>query len=167
MATPVIAAVNGVAVGGGFSLALACDIRFAAESARFGSVFITRGVSSCDMGTSYLLPRIVGVSRAAELMLTGRVFDVAEAERIGLVQDVVPDGEVVGRALGTARLIAANSPMAVWMTKETLWQNVDAPSYRHALDTENRTQVMCTFSGEIAEAFRAFVDETEPRWKRL
>lgn len=167
MATPVIAAVNGVAVGGGFSLALACDVRFAAESARFGSVFITRGVSSCDMGTSYLLPKIVGVSRAAELMLTGRVFDVAEAERYGLVQDVVPDGEVVERALVTARQIAANSPMAVWMTKETLWQNVDAPSYRHALDMENRTQVMCSFSGEIGEAFKAFVEKREPTWKRL
>ena len=70
-----IAAVNGAAVGGGFAMALSCDIRFASESARFGSVFITLGVSSCDMGTSYLLPRLVGASRAAELMLTGRIFD--------------------------------------------------------------------------------------------
>lgn len=167
MRTPVLAAVDGVAVGGGFSLALACDVRFAGRSARFGSVFITRGVSSCDMGTSYLLPKIVGVSRAAELMLTGRVFGCDEAQAMGLVQDVAPDGEVVERARVTARQIAANPPMGVWMTKETLWQNIDAPSYRHALDMENRTQVMCTFSGEIEAAFRAFVDRTEPRWKHL
>ena len=89
---PVIAAVNGAAVGGGFAMALSCDIRFASESARFGSVFITLGVSSCDMGTSYLLPRLVGASRAAELMLTGRIFDAAEAREMELVLDVVPDG---------------------------------------------------------------------------
>ena len=80
---PVIAAVNGAAVGGGFAMALSCDIRFASESARFGSVFITLGVSSCDMGTSYLLPRLVGASRAAELMLTGRIFDAAGSARDG------------------------------------------------------------------------------------
>ncbi len=167
MKTPVIAAVNGAAVGGGFSLALACDIRFASESAKFGSIFITLGVSSCDIGTSYLLPKIVGISRAAELMLTGRKFDAEEARAIGLVQDVVDDGDVVERALQTARQIAANSPMAVWMTKETLWKNVDAPSFRHALDMENRTQVMCTFSGELLNAFEAFVHKTTPTWKDL
>ena len=78
---PVIAAVNGAAVGGGFALALSCDIRYASESARFGSVFITLGVSSCDMGTSYLLPRLVGASRSAELMLTGRIFDARRGAR--------------------------------------------------------------------------------------
>jgi enoyl-CoA hydratase len=164
---PVIAAVNGAAVGGGFAFALACDIRFASESARFGAVFISRGVSACDMGTSYLLPRLVGASRAAELMLTGRVFDAAEAHDMGLVLDVVPDGEVVDRALATARLIAAHGPLAVWMTKETMWQTVDAPSMRHALDIENRTQVMCTATGELTEAFAAFRDGRPPTWNPL
>lgn len=167
MRTPVIAAVNGVAVGGGFSLALACDIRVAGKSARFGSVFVTRGVSSCDMGTSYFLPRLIGASRAAELMLTGRIFEVDEAREIGLLLDVVDDSNVVSRAVDTARLIAANAPMAVWMTKETMWQNLDAPSLRHALDMENRTQVMCTFSGEIQVAFESFVNKTTPQWKQL
>jgi enoyl-CoA hydratase/carnithine racemase len=101
---PVIAAVNGPAVGGGFAFALACDIRFSSTSGRFGAVFIARGVSACDMGTSYFLPRLVGASRAAELMLTGRVFDADEAHAMGLVLDVVPDGKVVARALTTARL---------------------------------------------------------------
>jgi enoyl-CoA hydratase/carnithine racemase len=164
---PVIAAVNGPAHGGGFALALACDIRFAARSATFGAVFIKRGVSACDMGTSYHLPRLVGASRSAELLLTGRVFDVEEAERIGLVLDVVDDGAVVDRALVTAREIAANGPLAVWMTKETMWQTVDSPSLRHALDLENRTQIMCTGTGELTAAFEAFREGREPEWGPL
>ncbi|MCU1487992.1 MAG: enoyl-CoA hydratase [Actinomycetia bacterium] len=164
---PVIAAVNGHAHGGGFALALACDIRFASESASFGAVFIKRGVSSCDMGTSYHLPRLVGASRSAELLLTGRVFDATEAREMGLVLDVVPDGDVVGRALATARQITSNPPLATWMTKETMWQTVDSPSLRHALDIENRTQVMCTATGELTEAFEAFRDGRQPTWKGL
>lgn len=164
---PVIAAVNGTAHGGGFALALACDIRFAARSASFGAVFIKRGVSACDMGTSYYLPRLVGASRSAELLLTGRVFDAAEAERIGLVIEVVDDGTVVERALEKAREIAENSPLAVWMTKETMWQTVDSPSLRHALDLENRTQILCTATGELNAAFAAFREGRKPEWSPL
>jgi enoyl-CoA hydratase len=164
---PVIAAVNGAAVGGGFALALACDIRYAAESATFGAVFIKRGVSACDMGTSYHLPRLVGASRSAELLLTGRTFGAAEAKDMGLVLDVVPDGQVIDRALVTAREIAENGPLAVWMTKETMWQTVDSPSLRHALDLENRTQIMCTGTGELAEAFAAFREGRTPTWGPL
>ena len=164
---PVIAAVNGTAHGGGFALALACDIRFASRRASFGAVFIKRGVSACDMGTSYYLPRLVGASRSAELLLTGRVFDAVEAERIGLVIEVVDDGAVVERALAKAREIAENSPLAVWMTKETMWQTVDAPSLRHALDLENRTQIMCTATGELNSAFAAFREGRKPDWSPL
>ena len=167
---PVLAAVNGAAVGGGFALSLACDIRIAAESATFGATFIKRGVSACDMGSSYHLPRIVGAARSAELLLTGRTFGAAEAREMGLVLDVVPDGEEVERALVTARQIAENSPLAVWMTKETMWQTVDAPSLRHALDLENRTQVMCTATGELTTAFATFRDQGaggRPQWNPL
>jgi enoyl-CoA hydratase/carnithine racemase len=167
---PVLAAVNGAAVGGGFALSLACDIRIAAQSASFGATFIKRGVSACDMGSSYHLPRIVGAARSAELLLTGRTFGAAEAREMGLVLDVVPDGEEVDRALVTARLIAENSPLAVWMTKETMWQTVDAPSLRHALDLENRTQVMCTGTGELTTAFATFRDQgagARPQWQPL
>jgi enoyl-CoA hydratase len=153
---PVIAAVNGAAVGGGFALALACDIRFASPAAAFGAVFIRHGVSACDMGTSYYLPRLIGAARSAELMLTGRVFDAAEAESIGLVMPVVAAEELVARAIDKAAEIAVYSPLAVWMTKETMWQNVDAPSLRHAIDMENRTQVMCTASGDLSSSFQAF-----------
>jgi len=93
------------------------------------------------------------------------VFDAEEARAMGLVLDVTDD--VVGRALETARLIAENGPLAVWMTKETMWQTIDAPSFRHALDMENRTQVMCTATGELTEAFAAFREGRPARWQPL
>jgi enoyl-CoA hydratase/carnithine racemase len=167
---PWLAAVNGPAVGGGFALALASDIRVASAQASFGAVFIKIGVSNCDMGTSYFLPRLVGASRSAELMLTGRIFGAEEALEMGLVVDVVEGstgGGVVERALATARLIRANTPFGTWMTKETMWQTVDAPSLRHALDMENRTQIMCGANGDIAEARTAFAEKRPPRWSGL
>ena len=164
---PVIAAINGTALGGGFALALACDIRLAAPQATFGAVFIRHGVSACDMGTSYHLPRLVGASRAAELMLTGRVFDAAEAATIGLVLDVVDSDALVGAAVSKAREIACHSPLAVWMTKETMWQTIDAPSLRHALDIENRTQVLCTSTGDLANSFASFREDGTPQWNPL
>jgi enoyl-CoA hydratase/carnithine racemase len=164
---PVIAAVNGFALGGGFALALACDLRYAATQATFGAVFIRHGVSACDMGTSYHLPRLIGASRAAELMLTGRVFDATEAAAIGLVLNVVDADDLLAAAVAKAREIARNSPLAVWMTKETMWQTVDAPSLRHALDIENRTQVMCTATGDLAQSFAAFRKDGAPQWNPL
>ncbi|WP_419848538.1 enoyl-CoA hydratase/isomerase family protein [Candidatus Poriferisocius sp.] len=164
---PVIAAVNGPAVGGGFAIALHCDVRMAAESARFGSVFIKVGLSSLDVGNSYLLPRIIGAGRARELMLTGRIFDATEAERIGLVSQVVPDGQVVEAAFDVARQIAANNEYGVWMTKLGANATLDAPSLRHAMELENRTQVLGTFTGNMAEASEAFREGREPRWNPL
>lgn len=159
---PVVAAVNGAAVGGGFSLSLACDVRIAAEPARFGAVFITLGISNCDMGVSYFLPRLVGAARSAELLLTGRTFDAAEAQEMGLVLDVVAPERLLDRSLELARAIAANDPLAVWMTKETMWQTIDAPSLRAALDIENRTQVLCVATGAMAEAAARFRQGEEP-----
>lgn len=164
---PVVAAVNGPAVGGGLAIALHCDVRVASESARFGSVFIKVGLSSLDVGNSYLLPRIVGAGRARELMLTGRIFDADEAERIGLVSRVVPDGQVVEAALEVARLIAVNNEYGVWMTKLGANAVLDAPSLRHAMELENRTQVLGTFTGNMAEASEAFREGREPRWNPL
>lgn len=164
---PVIAAISGPALGGGFALALACDIRFASPTATFGAVFIRHGVSACDMGTSYHLPRLVGASRSAELLLTGRTFGVEEAVRIGLVLEVGEEQELLGQALEKAREIAANSPLAVWMTKETMWQTIDAPSLRHAIDIENRTQVMCAMTGELGKSFAAFRGDGAAQWSPL
>ena len=110
---PVIAAINGAAYGGGLALACACDIRIAAESARMCVQFIKVGIGGCDIGISYTLPRLVGVSRAHELILTARAFDAAEAERIGLVSRVVPDGTVLDAALEIADTICSYSPFGV------------------------------------------------------
>jgi len=164
---PVIAAVNGAAVGGGLALALACDIRLASESARFGDVVIKTGLSGCDVGISYLLPRIVGAGVAAELMLTGRVFGAAEARELRLVSQVVPAQELDGAALALAHSIAAHAEYGVWMTKKTLWSSVQASSLRQAMELENRTQVLGTFTGGMDAMREAFVQGTTPRWKPL
>lgn len=161
---PVIAAVNGPATGGGLALALACDVRVAAESARFNVAFIRVGLSGCDIGVSYLLPRLVGASRAFELMLTGRMIESGEADRIGLVSRVVPDGELIGAALETAELIRANSPFGVWMTKEVMWSNLEAGSLQAAIDLENRTQLLSSHTGEMREALAAFLEKRPPKF---
>lgn len=161
---PVIAAVNGVAVGGGLAFALHSDIRIASEQARFGAVFIRAGFSSMDMGTSYLLPKIVGAGVARELMLTGRIFDAAEAFRIGLVHQVVTPDELMTAALAKAREIAANNAFGVWQTKIGLNAALDAPSLRHAMEIENRTQILTGFTNNPAEAAKAHQEKRAPKW---
>lgn len=164
---PVIAAVNGVAVGGGLAFALHCDIRIASEAARFGSVFIKAGFSSMDMGTSYLLPKIVGAGVARELMLTGRIIDAAEAYRINLVHEVVAPGELTGAALAMARSIVENNAYGVWQTKIGLNAALDAPSLRHAKEIENRTQIISGFTNNPLEAATAHQQKRAPVWDTL
>lgn len=164
---PVIAVVNGPAVGGGLALALACDLRIAEESARFGAVFIKIGLSSCDLGVSYLLPRIIGPGRAMELMLTGRIFAAEEAESIGLLHRRVADGAGLNAALELGRQIRENNEYGVWMTRQGLRLNLDAPSLRHAMELENRTQALGYFTGNAKEAMEAFAEKRKPHWRRL
>ena len=161
---PIIAAVNGPASGGGLALALASDIRIAAASARFNVAFIRVGLSGCDIGVSWMLPRLVGASRAFELLLTGRLIDAAEADRIGLVTRVVPDGNVVDSALETAELIVNNSPFGVRMTKEVMWSQLEIGSLQAGIDLENRTQILSSFTGDIEEATAAFAQKRPPRF---
>lgn len=164
---PVIAAVNGVAVGGGLAFALHADIRIASETARFGSVFIKAGFSSMDMGTSYLLPKIVGAGVARELMLTGRIIDAEEAYRISLVHEVVKPDELMAAALTKAREIAANNAFGVWQTKIGLNAALDAPSLRHAIEIENRTQILTGFTNNPTEAAMAHRQKRAPKWDPL
>jgi enoyl-CoA hydratase len=164
---PVIAAVHGAAVGGGLALALACDLRIATRDAFFASHFIRVGLSSCDVGTSYLLPRIVGPTRAAELMLTGRRFSAEEAETFGMLNRVVDGDDLLDAAFELADGIVANSEYGVYMTKIGLWANLDAPSLRHAIELENRTQVLGTFTGNMTEAATAFVEKRDPHWNPM
>ncbi|WP_343601549.1 enoyl-CoA hydratase-related protein [Mycobacterium sp.] len=161
---PVVAAVNGAAVGGGLAFALHCDIRIAADCARFGSAFIKAGFSSMDMGTSYLLPKIVGAGVARELMLTGRTIDATEAYRIHLVHDVVAPDHLMTAALAMARAIAENNAYGVWQTKIGLNAALDAPSLRHAKEIENRTQIICGFTNNPAEAAAAHREKRPAVW---
>ena len=164
---PVIAAVHGGAVGGGFAVSLACDLRVASDEAFFAAHFIRVGLSSCDVGTSYLLPRIVGPTVAAELMLTGRRFSAAEAMRIGLLNRVVARDQLLAEAIDLGAMITANSEYGVYMTKIGMWANLDASSFRNAIQLENRTQVLGCFTGNMAEAGRAFVEKREPIWNPM
>ncbi|OBF61155.1 crotonase [Mycobacterium sp. 852002-50816_SCH5313054-b] len=164
---PVITAVNGVAVGGGLAFTLVSDIRVASEQARFGSVFIKAGFSSMDMGTSYLLPKIVGAGVARELMLTGRIIDADEAYRIKLVHEVVPADDLMSAALRKAREIAENNAYGVWQTKIGLNAALDAPSLRHAIELENRTQILTGFTNNPGEAARAHMEKRPPTWDPL
>lgn len=149
---PIIAAINGAAIGGGLALALVSDIRVTAESAQFAAGCTKFGVSACDVGVSYLLPRIVGASCAAELMLTGRTFDASEAQRIGMTHEVVNDSQLMTAALKTAELIVGNSEKCILMTKQALRASPDAGSLRQAIEQENRTQVLDYFNASIGLA---------------
>jgi enoyl-CoA hydratase len=156
---PVIAAVNGPAAGFGLALALACDIRFASSQAVLRAAFINVGVSNCDMGTSWLLPRLIGASRSHELMLTGRRIDAEEALRIGLVADVLPNGQLLDRALEAAHQIASLAPWGVRMTKRGIWTALELPSEQAAIEYEDRQQIMGTFGQAPPEAVAAFLQK--------
>jgi enoyl-CoA hydratase len=152
---PVISAVNGPASGGGFALVLGSDIRIATTNARFNAAFIRIGLSACDIGTSWLLPRLIGAARAQELMLTGRLFDADEALRIGLVTEVVPQDALLEAALSKAEEIKLNTPLGVALTKEGMWSALEIPGLQAAIDMENRQQIMASFSDDARETRRA------------
>lgn len=149
---PVVAAVNGPAVGGGLALCLACDVRICSASASFGNAAVLIGLSGAEMGMSYFLPRIVGLSVAADWMLTGRSVPAEEAHHRGLVSELVAEDALLARALELAGLIAANSPLGVQMTKRALQVNADAPDLFAAMEVENRNQVITHATEEAAAA---------------
>jgi enoyl-CoA hydratase len=161
---PVIAAVNGPAAGGGLALVLGSDVRVAAASARFSAAFVKIGLSGCDIGTAWLLPRLIGAARAQELMLTGRTFTATEASDFGLVTKVVEDHQLLSAALEIATSIISNSPMGVWMTKETMWSALEVPGLQAAMDLENRTQVMLSRTKDHHEAVMAYRERRVPRF---
>lgn len=164
---PVIGAIGGVAVGGGLAFSLACDVRIVSDRAKFGAVFIKTGLSACDVGTSYLLPRLVGAGIASEMMLTGRIIDATEARDIRLANRMVAPDELPDAALDQARAIRENSEYGVWMTKKGLRSALDAPSLRHAMEMENRTQVLGYFTGCMTAMREAFTEGRQPDWPKL
>lgn len=161
---PSIAAVNGLAVGAGLAIALLCDIRIAAESARFSSIFIQRGLIP-DTGATFLLPRAMGTSRAFEMMYTGEMVDAKEAERIGLVSSVVPDEELMKTARELAAKIAKMAPLTLEMTKRAVLKAVDGNDFEAQLVYESLAQNVVIHSEDTKEAVRAFLEKREPQFK--
>jgi enoyl-CoA hydratase len=147
---PVIAAVNGPCVGAGFALCLASDIRICSTAATFGNGAILLGLSGAEMGMSYHLPRIVGTSVAADWMLTGRTVSAAEADRRGLVSELVESDRLIERALELASGIAELAPLGVQLTKRALHVNTDAAGPGAAMELENRNQVLTHATDEAA-----------------
>lgn len=163
---PIVALVHGAACGGGFAFALASDIRIAGASARMNAAFIRIGLSACDMGLSYLLPRLVGTSLASELMLTGRFIHAERALATGLVSEVVPDEDLAVAARPYLEEMLSTSPMGLRMTKEGLDLGVDAGSLEAAIALENRNQLLCARSPDAREGMRAFLEKRPPVYGR-
>jgi 2-(1,2-epoxy-1,2-dihydrophenyl)acetyl-CoA isomerase len=163
MEKPTLCLINGVAAGGGLSLALACDLRLAGRGARFGAGF-RRVALSVDMGLSYLLPRAVGTAKALEILYTGDLLDAEEALRIGLVNRVVPDASLRGEGMSVARSIASGPPMALRNAKEAVRKGV-ASHLDEALELEAELQTVCLLSKDHREGVEAFLNKREPRFK--
>ena len=163
MSQPVIAAVNGVAAGAGASLAFACDLRIAAEEARFVLAFGRIGLVP-DSGATWFLPRLVGPAKAAELALVGDTVDAAEALRIGLVSKVVPGDQLMAEARALADRIAAGAPLAMWLTKGALERSLTI-GLDEALDAEAELQGIAGASADHAEGLAAFREKRPPRFK--
>ena len=159
---PIIAAVNGPAAGGGLSFALNADIRIASPEARFNAAVVRIGLSAGDLGASWHLPRIVGPGLAAEILYTGRFVEADEAERIGLVNRIVPAERLLDEALAIAAQIAANSPLGVELSKRVLQAGLDGLPLRPALEIENRGQALATRGEDMGEALSAFREKRPP-----
>ncbi len=161
---PMIGLLHGYAAGGGFSIALGCDVRIAAEGTKMNCAFIKIGLSGCEMGSSYHLPRLIGTSNAAELLYTGRFIDAARALRLGLVSDVVPEAELVDAGRALADDMIATAPLGLRLTKEAFWANVDAQHLDAAIAMEDRNQILAVTNGDLDEGIAAFLDKRAPRW---
>ena len=161
---PIISLIRGPACGGGFAFALASDIRIAGESARMNAAFIRIGLSACDMGVSYFLPRLVGTSIASELMLTGRFIHADRALATGLVSEVVPDDQLEAAAEVYVEEMLATAPMGLRLTKEGLNMAVDAGGLEAAMAIENRNQVLCATTRDAKEGMQAFLEKRPPAY---
>lgn len=160
-----VACVHGAACGGGFMLALASDLRLAGESARMNAAFIRLGLSGCDVGVSYLLPRLVGASVASELILTGRFVHAERAHELGLVSRVVPDDRLEEEARSWVADLLATSPLGLRLSKECLNASLDAGSMESVVAMEDRNQILCARSADFREGIRAFLEKRPPAFR--
>lgn len=161
---PLVAAVNGVAVGGGCCLALAADIRIAAPAARFGMVFVRLGLASADMGGTFLLPRLIGLAQASELLLTGEIIDAERAERIGLINRLVPAEQLMTTAREMGARLAAGPPIGLALTKRALNRSLGMDIAEH-LDYEAYVQSKCMLTADHREGVEAFLEKRPARFR--
>ncbi len=153
---PIVAAVDGPAYGGGLCLSLGAELRLAGPGAVFNSTGIVNGLTSTELGVSWLLPRLVGSAHANDILFTGREVDAHEAHRMGLVSRVVEDRPVLDAAVETATAMCRFSPYGLAMTKDTVWANLEVPSLTAAIELEDRNQLLLGFTDNLPEAIRAF-----------
>lgn len=162
---PIIAAIDGPAYGGGFCLALGTDLRFATRAAVFNATGIVNGLSSAEMGISWLLPRLIGAAHSNDILLTGRRIDGAEALRMGLVSRLFDDADaLMGAALETAKVMCGYSAYGVAMTKDVTWANLEVASLEAAIELEDRNQLMMGFTENLPEAIRSFAQDRKPHY---
>lgn len=159
---PVIAAVNGPADGGGLALALAADIRVAAPAATFSAAFVRIGLSAGDLGTSWLLTRLIGPAATSEICFTGRLVPAGEALKLGLVNSVSEPGALLADALSLAQAITENSPGGVQLSKRAIQANMETASYAAAIELENRGQALLTRGADVPEALAALREKRAP-----
>ena len=162
---PIISLINGPASGGGFGLALASDIRIATPTTRMNAAFIRIGLSACDVGVSYFLPRLVGSSLASELLLTGNFIEAERALSSGLVSAIVEQDQLMDTGLTMAKDILRNSPIGVRLTKDCLNMSIDAPSLDAVIAMEDRQQILISATGDMREGVSAFLEKREPEYR--
>lgn len=163
MDRPVIAAINGVAAGGGFGLALACDIRIASDQAKFSQIFVKRGLVP-DTGSTYFLPRIVGTEKACELMFRGNVIDAYEAQRLGIVSRVVPHEELMNEVMALAKELASGAPIALGLTKRALYKGASEIDLASQMDFELYLNSLLFGTEDFKEGVMSFLEKREPRF---
>ena len=161
---PIISMIQGAACGGGFAFALASDVRIAADTAKMNAAFIKVGLSACDMGTSYFLPRLVGTSIASELMLTGKFIHAERCLSTNLVSEVVAEQDLFAKANDYAQQMLLASPMGLRLTKDGLNVAIDAAGLEAAIAVENRNQVLCSRTKDAKEGMQAFIEKRAPQY---
>jgi 2-(1,2-epoxy-1,2-dihydrophenyl)acetyl-CoA isomerase len=161
---PTICAINGAAVGIASEFALQCDIRIAAESARFGQVFVLRGMTPDTGAGTYLLPRIVGLSKACELVFSGEIINAKEMLRIGLVSQVVPDEQLMTAAMAMAKKMQRGAPLAVQMAKQLMYMGLERSLEAHWEASRYHFQLSCK-TDDFQEGIKSFFEKREPHWK--
>jgi enoyl-CoA hydratase/carnithine racemase len=159
---PIIGLGHGAACGGGFSFLMACDVRYAAPSLKMNAAYVRIGLGGCELSSSYLLPRLVGMSVASEFLLTGRFMTAERAKAVNLVSEIVDEDKLLEKGLELAGDMLRASPLGLRLTKDALNFSIDAPSMDAAMAMEDRQQVLLTFTDDYAEARSAFTQRRTP-----